>query len=207
MDKPLTQSLEAAAEQFRQEHPGIAAFLDFDFLNDQAVKQFTPFGRMGKDQIFGIRILGGGGRIKQLYGLPQGRPVRMKELQPGKALGYIPAGLAHHLTHEFGWWHVNGADEFYLGVPITDGRIALVIFEAIFPERVDWFNWYCLKCFAPLHGSAVNIGRVGLEGYWKAESAAVATFNADEKLRTCKACGTVHPLAYSVFDSPDKKPW
>ncbi len=199
--------MQEAAEQFTSEQPGISPFVDLDFLDDEAVARFAPFGMMGKDQIFGVRILGGGGRSKELYGLVDRRPKKIRELQPGKALGYIPAGLPHHLTYEFGWWHVNGADEFYVGLPMTDGRVALLIFEATFPDRVDLFNWYCLQCFTQIHSSAVNIGRVGLKGYWQAEAVAVAEFNANPKLRTCSKCSDVHPLAYSVFDSPDKKNW
>ena len=208
MNSQFTRALEQAAEKFRAERPDAAGFLDLDLLSEEAVKGFAPFGYLGKDLIFGVRVLGGGGtRIKQLYGLVDGRPLRMTELRPGKSFGYIPKGLPHHLTHEFGWWHVNGADEFYFATPLVDGRVALVIFEASFPERYDGFNWYCLSCFAPLHQSSVNIGRVGLEGYWKAEAAAVAEFNGDASLRRCKGCGAEHPFAYSVWDAPDKKTW
>ena len=29
-------------------------------------------------------------------------------------IGYVPAGASHHLTQDYGWWHVNDADEMFL---------------------------------------------------------------------------------------------
>ena len=207
MDRGIVRQLEAAAEQVRREQPTLSAFVDFDLLSEEVASKFRPFGTMGKDQIFGIRILEGGGRSKINFGLKDGHVVRLREIQPGRAFGYIPAGMPHHLTHEFGWWHANGTDEFYLCVPLVNQKVALVIFECNYPERHDGFNWYCLACYRPLHQRQVNIGRVGLEGYWEAEAAAIKEFNADLELRTCKGCGALHPLAYSVFAPENEKVW
>jgi hypothetical protein len=207
MAQEATRQLDAAAAEIGQQQPELSAFLALDLLNEEVTRKFQPFGYLGKDLIFGIRILERSGRSKTNLGLEKGRPVQQPVFQPGKAFGYIPAGMPHRLTHEFGWWHVNGADEFYLVTPLVNGKMALLIFEAKFPERNDKFDWYCPQCYELLHGREVNIGRVGLEGYWVAEAAAIEEFNADPQLRACRRCGTLHPLAYSVFAPEEEKVW
>ncbi len=50
-------------------------------------------------------------------------------------------------------------------------------------------------------------GRLGVDGFWEAEAAAVSAFNADEKLRTCPECNALHPLAHKwnpYEDAPDE---
>ena len=195
-----------AAAQFQSDQPWTkqANWVDFDLLGDEAAKQFSAFERLGKDHLMGIRMLNGAGRPNVMYGLRSGRPEVMDIVQPGKAIGFVPAGAAHHLTQDYGWWHVNDADEIYIPVPLTNGVLAFVILEATFANRWDKFQWYCLACFTFLHERRVHTGRVGMEGYWAAEAAAVTEFNADVERRTCPKCQTVHPLAYS-FWAPGKE--
>ena len=42
-----------------------------------------------------------------------------------------------------------------------------------------------------------------MPGFYAVEDEAFKTFNGDIKLRTCANCGTVHPLAYSIFQWND----
>jgi hypothetical protein len=54
----------------------------------------------------------------------------------------------------------------------------------------------------------VETGRVGLPGFYAVEEDAFKVFNEDLRLRTCQRCGTVHPVAYSIFawnDTPEQK--
>ncbi len=198
-----------AAAQFQSDQPWAkqANWVDFDLLGDEAVKQFSAFARLGKDHLMGIRMLNGAGRPNVMYGLRSGKPEVMDIVQPGKAIGFVPAGAAHHLTQDYGWWHVNDADEIYIPVPLTNGVLAFVILEATFANRWDKFQWYCLECFTFLHERRVHTGRVGMEGYWEAEAAAVAEFNADPERRTCPNCQTVHPLAYSFWEPGKEDLW
>ena len=192
-----------AAAQFQGDQPKLANWVDFDLLGDAAIKQYSAFERLGKDHLMGIRMLNGAGRPNIMYGLSHGRPDVMDIVQPGKAIGFVPAGAPHHLTQDYGWWHVNDADEVYIPVPLVNGALAFVILESTFAERWDKFQWYCLNCYTFLHERRVNTGRVGMEGYWEAESAAVGEFNEDLERRTCPKCKTLHPLAYSFWE-PDK---
>lgn len=68
------------------------------------------------------------------------------------------------------------------------GSVCLVI-ERTRPEGViDGFEWYCPQCDALLHRVEVQLKSIvrDLPPLFDA-------FYASERLRTCKACGTVHP--------------
>ena len=196
-----------AAAQFQADQPKLANWVDFNLLGDEAARQFSAFETLGKDHLMGIRMLNGAGRPNVMYGLRTGKPEVMDIVQPGKAIGYVPAGASHHLTQDYGWWHVNDADEIYIPVPLTNGVLAFVILESTFVDRWDKFQWYCLNCFTFLHERKVNTGRVGMEGYWEAEAAAVSGFNADLERRTCPNCKTLHPEAYSFWQPGKEDLW
>ena len=198
---------ERAAEQFQSDQPKLANWVDFNLLGEEAARQFSAFERIGKDHMMGIRMLGNSGRPNVMYGLRNGQPEVMDIVQPGKAIGFVPAGAPHHLTQDYGWWHVNDTEEIYLPVPLVNGALAFVIIEATYTERWDKFQWYCLKCYTFLDERKVNTGRVGMEGYWAAEADAVKEFNADLERRTCPNCQAVHPPAYSFWEPGKEQLW
>src|SRR5260370_33759107 len=82
-----------AAAQFQSDQPWTkqANWVDFDLLGEEAAKQFSAFERLGKDHLMGIRMLNGAGRPNVMYGLRSGRPEVMAIVQPGKAIGFLPA--------------------------------------------------------------------------------------------------------------------
>ena len=47
-----------------------------------------------------------------------------------------------------------------------------------------------------------NVARYGALPFWSKVLDRVRAFNADAALRTCPACGAVHPLAYG-FEAGD----
>lgn len=68
------------------------------------------------------------------------------------------------------------------------GSVGLVV-EKVRPRDVnDGFEWYCPGCFARLHRVEVNV-----QDIVKDLPPLFDAFYASEALRTCKACGTVHP--------------
>jgi hypothetical protein len=203
----MDRVVEQAVEQFQRDRPDVKGFIDFDLLSEEVARRFSAFEYVGKDHIMGIRMLGSKGRPNIMYGLQRGRPEVLDIVRPGKAFGYVPAGVPHHLTQDYGWWHVNDTEELYLPIPTQANQIAFVILESVYPDRHDRFQWYCLNCYRFLHERRVNTGRVGIEGYWEAEAAAVKEFNEDVRLRTCKGCGAVHPLAYSFWDPSKEDLW
>ena len=203
----IQRTVEEAVERLRTSVSPTTSFVDFDLLNEEVYKQFHPFGMMGTDQIVALRLMPPGGRDDAMYALQGDKRITLDLIGPGKFVGFIPRNLPHHLPHDFGWWHLNGTEEFYFCIPLSDGNVCLLIFEANPIERVDTFAWYCQQCYAPLYARECNVGRVGLDGYWETKGVAVKAFNADMSLRTCTACDAVHPPAFSFFDPQEAKVW
>ncbi|MBI3949059.1 MAG: hypothetical protein HY314_01185 [Acidobacteria bacterium] len=184
-----------------------SSFVEVDLFDASDVAKFSDFALWGQHHAMGIRMLSPGGRDNVMYAMGSNGPKVIDIVKPGRAIGFLPAGVPHHLTGDFGWWHVNSTDEIYIPVTLADGRIAFVILEAQMPDRIDKFQWYCQSCHHRLFEREVETGKVGIDGYWKAERAAIEQFNRDERLRSCSQCGAVHPLAYSFFAHESEKNW
>ncbi|MCG8273322.1 3-hydroxyanthranilate 3,4-dioxygenase [Aquamicrobium sp. NLF2-7] len=102
--------------------------------------------------------------------------------------------------------HDTSTGEFY-DVPIREGEIFLLpphirhspqrpqegsiglVIEPARPEGdLDAVEWYCFECSTRVHRAEVD-----LESIVDDLPPIYAKFYADEKLRTCPKCGTVHP--------------
>ena len=68
-----------------------------------------------------------------------------------------------------------------------EGSIGLVV-EAARPNELDAFDWYCFEC-----GTLVHRIEVKVQHLVKDLPPLYEAFYADEKARTCKNCGAVHP--------------
>lgn len=68
------------------------------------------------------------------------------------------------------------------------GSLGLVIERQRPRGQVDGFEWYCPKCQALLHRAEVQ-----LESIVRDLPSLFERFFADLDLRTCKACGAIHP--------------
>jgi 3-hydroxyanthranilate 3,4-dioxygenase len=53
---------------------------------------------------------------------------------------------------------------------------------------LDRFRWYCVACHAVLHETALHVSDLGTQ-----LRPVLETVNADQALRTCRACGAVTP--------------
>ncbi len=115
-----------------------------------------------------------------------------------------PPLVPHHVTGLFGYWHINEQEEIIIPAMLPNNRAVVILIEGL-PSagRHDVFAWYCRRCHSLLHERKVDIGRVGIPGFWKAEQDAVTEFNGDERLRNCRQCGAAHPLAYTYFECHD----
>ncbi|MCK9550913.1 3-hydroxyanthranilate 3,4-dioxygenase [Aquamicrobium sp.] len=69
-----------------------------------------------------------------------------------------------------------------------EGSIGLVIEPARPQGDLDAVEWYCFECSTRVHRAEVD-----LESIVDDLPPIYAKFYADEKLRTCPKCGTVHP--------------
>ncbi len=188
---------------------------DWDYFEDRVLPKFSGFKPMGQN-IYGIRR-------RQISGETvvdprKGNISRHFEMGPKglsewhqKALTVhiTTSGTPHRVSHNFGYWHVNDKDEIYLPLP-GEGPDGLGYFLVImgFPRdgETDRFSWYCADCLTLLHEYVYETGRLGFHGFWRAETDAVNSFNADPRHRVCPECGATHPLAYrwnTATDTPE----
>ncbi len=70
------------------------------------------------------------------------------------------------------------------------GSVGLVVERSRPPGLLDGFEWYCPACHALLHRVEVHVADIV-----KDLPPLFAPFYASAELRTCKACGAVHPAA------------
>ncbi len=125
----------------------------------------------------------------------------------------IYAGTPHHSIHTFGYWHINDVDEVYFRMPSKEpgGEVQqAILMRNPVPGERDMFSWYCQNCVTLLYCSVFHSGdlQLGFQGLWRAEHEAIVAFNKDVKLRTCRNCGTEHPLAYRFWkphNSPEEE--
>lgn len=188
-------------------HKAATTVLDFSSADsEQRYRSFYPVGEM----LIGLRF-------RDLSpGAPKTEMGRSLKIIDGKIVAEQRANIMftaprvpHHSEFGYGFWHVNDEQEMVLNLRLSETRLVTVLVEG-FPEkgRHDRFAWYCLKCLNPLYMREVETGRVGLPGFYAVEDEAFRAFNGDVGLRTCAACGEVHPLAYSIFpwnDTPEEK--
>jgi 3-hydroxyanthranilate 3,4-dioxygenase len=68
------------------------------------------------------------------------------------------------------------------------GSIGLVVEPARAEGALDGFDWYCFKCGELVHRVEIDVAHLvrDLPPLYEA-------FSKDEKARTCKNCGTIHP--------------
>ena len=69
-----------------------------------------------------------------------------------------------------------------------EGSIGLVVEPARHGDQVDGFEWYCFECQGLVHRIELKV-----KDLVKDLPPLYEAFFSDEKARTCKHCGTVHP--------------
>jgi 3-hydroxyanthranilate 3,4-dioxygenase len=69
-----------------------------------------------------------------------------------------------------------------------EGSVGLVVEPRRPRGALDGFNWYCMNC-----GNRVHRVEVALTNIVRDLPPLFEAFYADERLRKCHACGTVHP--------------
>ncbi len=70
----------------------------------------------------------------------------------------------------------------------VEGSIGLVVESPRVPGMKDGFDWYCFECNTLVHRIEIAVKDIV-----KDLPPLYAAFYADEKARTCKNCGAVHP--------------
>lgn len=184
-----------------------AALMTMDLLSEESKLRYRSFYPCG-DMLIGLRYYE---QKPQATGFKPGRSLKIMNgkivSEPRSDVMFTPPLVPHHAEHVYGFWHINDQQEMIMNLKLNDNRGLTVLIEG-FPERgrIDRFAWYCLNCLNPLYMVQVETARVGLAGYYAVQEDGFAVFNGDEKVRTCSECGTVHPVAYSIFPWNDNEP-
>ena len=178
---------------------------DWDFFSEKVIAHFSTFKPVGQN-IYGIRRRYVGeatvrdpkkGKVGKAYEIgPHGLVER--EAKPLE-LYVITGGTPHHVPGNFGYWHINDMDELSLRLPGESPEAlgyTMVIMGTPTGKESDRFAWYCERCLTILFERVYETGRLGFEGFWKAEREAVTEYNRDARHRACRECGFTNPLGY-----------
>ncbi len=185
---------------------------DWDFLHEKILPHFSTFKAAGQN-IYGIRrrYVGADGVFDPQKGAmsrhfeigPQG----MSEIQKKPfEISVTTSGTPHHVSHNFGYWHINDMDELYLRLPGENPDAlgySLIIMGNPGDGECDRFAWYCERCLTLLFERVCETGRLGFDVFWKSERQAVTEYNRDTAHRTCPECGHVNRRGYCWAVSKD----
>ena len=177
-----------------------AALMTMDLMSEESKLRYRSFYPCG-DMLIGLRYAEPN---PDRRGFKPGLSLKIIDnkivAEPRRDVQFTPPLIPHHAEHVYGFWHINDQQEMVLNMKLGDERRLTVLIEG-FPERgrLDRFAWFCLNCCNPLYMAQVETAKVGLPGYYAVQEDAFEVFNSDEKVRTCSECGTVHPVAYSIF--------
>ncbi|HEY7061830.1 MAG TPA: hypothetical protein VII06_10135 [Chloroflexota bacterium] len=178
---------------------------DWDFLAERVLPRFSTFKPVGQN-IYGIRRrhIGDAG----VTDLKKGSITEHFEMGPSGLIQWehkpfqlhiTTAGTPHHVSHNFGYWHINDMDELYLPMPgATPDELGYFILLMGAPGQgeTDRFVWYCQNCLTIMHEFIYPTGDDGFNGFWRAERTAVDEYNSDRAHGRCPECDTQNPAAY-----------
>jgi hypothetical protein len=186
---------------------------DWDYLAERVLPRFSTLKVIGQNNM-GIRR-----RVVSTHAVDDPKKGASVHLEIGPQgilqlerhpfeLVVTTAGTPHHVTHNFGYWHINDMDEISFAVPAEQpGELGhtFIIQGTARGKECDRFAWYCAQCVTLMYEVVFNTGEIGMEGFWRAERAAVNAYNADPALRRCPECGAENPLAYCWNPSKDNE--
>ncbi|HLH25750.1 MAG TPA: hypothetical protein VK066_24800 [Chloroflexota bacterium] len=178
---------------------------DWDFLAERVLPHFSTFKPVGQN-IYGMRRrhIGPVG----VTDLKKGAITAHYEMGPSGLVHWehkpfqlhiTTAGTPHHVSHNFGYWHINDMDEMYLPMPGAQPDelgYFILLMGAPRAGECDRFAWYCQQCLTLMHEFVYRTGDEGFNGFWKAERTAVNEYNSDPAHRRCPECGALNPPGY-----------
>jgi 3-hydroxyanthranilate 3,4-dioxygenase len=118
-------------------------------------------------------------------------------INPGEELFYqVEGDIALHVMDEGGEQviPIRQGELFLLPARVPHsprrpaGTVGLVVEQPKAFQEDHLLRWYCGQCGAVVYDHAFQPVDIGAQ-----IKAALATFRGDEGLRTCQACGAVHP--------------
>lgn len=192
-------------ETIRVQEPLEKVAEDWDFLAERVIPRFSTFKPVGQN-IYGIRrrtiaaddvIDPRKGAITAHYEMAPSGLVHWQH-RPFQ-LHVTAAGVPHHVSHNFGYWHINDMDELYLPMPGETPDVPgyfILLMGTPRGDECDRFVWYCERCLTLMQEYLYSTGSAGFNGFWRAEMEAVHWYNSDPAHKLCPECGHVNPGAY-----------
>ena len=177
---------------------------DWDYLAERVLPSFSTLKVIGQNNM-GIRR-----RVVSTHTINDPKKGASIHLEIGPAgivqterhpfeIFITTAGTPHHVTHNFGYWHINDMDEVNFAVPAErEGELGytFIIQGTARGAECDRFAWYCERCLTLLQEFVYETGSDGFNGFWKAERQAVDRYNSDPAHRRCPACNHLNPPGY-----------
>lgn len=181
--------------------PGPPASFTLLLTGPEAAAQQGRLFEAGQYWVWGTSRPSTASRHTVLEKLPDGV---VEANKPGYFLHAIKAGVSHHITHLFGYWYTSDADGVWLQAERGDQiTYAWIIGGRSGVKRAHRFGWLCPACGAWLVEREHTDPEGRADRFLAAQLAAVREFNRDAALRTCHACGRVHPLGYGLVPDDD----
>jgi hypothetical protein len=121
----------------------------------------------------------------------------------------VPQGVPYHIAHLFGFWVVNDTDAMVLTAKRGDVTYTMLTVGGLTDRPVEATSLFvCPKCAARFGEEKFTGLRAGYERFIDAALKRVRAFNADDALRRCPRCGSIHPPIYgfdAAADTPDER--
>lgn len=119
---------------------------------------------------------------------------------------WIGAGVTHQVAHLFGYWLESDADRVWIQISRPTQSIYTMIWGGgsgvHSKERI---LWVCPKCGEVVRDWHLSRPGPSIDMFMRQQLEAVRKFNGETTLRTCGACGFVHPTAYGFYPESDAR--
>lgn len=149
--------------------------------------------------------IGRQGKEDPAYRLLERRPegIVFLPLRP-RLMHTVTAGTPYRIEHLFGAWRLSDADTVYLRVAERDAVYHTLLTAMCRDVNEDFLLFLCPACAHELSRDRFDSRSRGLVAFWPFLLECVRAFNAaPEGLRTCPACGHLHPPAYGFDPAAD----
>jgi len=184
-----------------QTPPAPEASFELFLAGTQAAAQQGRLFAFGEYWLWGVSKPAGQPRLELIEKRSDGL-VRFS--QPGYFLHVVKAGVPYHIARLFGYWLASDADGLWLQVERPEATsYTWIIGGQSGVRRAHAFSWLCPGCGTALAERRHADPAARPERFVPAQREAVRAFNLDGAMRTCRACGEQHPLAYGLDPKED----
>ncbi len=116
----------------------------------------------------------------------------------------VKGGVWFEIRHLFGFWMMSDVDTIWLDAPGADAHYYTLCVGGAEsrPGKIS-FAWVCPNCGELFNTRSFAADGGRFESCLEASEALVNEFNSSQSLRTCPACGNIHPESYGFYPDRD----